>query len=423
MRPGSYVQLAQMPVTANGKLDRGALPQPDAAHRIRPQAYVAPASAVELRLAQMWSEILGLPRIGIHDNFFQIGGHSLLAVRLVARIRDAFGCEMPLLSLFECPTVAELIDSHPEWSEPAPLAAAETGDQCLDETGRDALVLLQMGTSAPLFLFHPIGGGLGSFHPLVERLGPRQTVFGIHAYHDGFGARDASVDEMAQLYVREIRRVQPEGPYRLAGYSAGGMLAFEAARLLRLSGCEVGLLGMIDAESPPFEPGRDVDAATCWRYFLLHMRRRMKQAVGLHDEAIMALDDQQRIEWLCQQIYTKTKTGDFAETVYTEDEIREQFKVYRRNHLARKRYVGLPADVGILFFLAADEPTRRVSPVDGWRPRTHRGVEVVPVAANHYSILLPPAIDVVAARLAQALATKDSRAREGSHDIDESRIA
>ncbi|RQR70570.1 MULTISPECIES: non-ribosomal peptide synthetase [unclassified Burkholderia] len=406
MRPGSYVQLARMPVTANGKLDRGALPQPDAAHRIRPQTYVAPVSAVELRLAQMWSEILGLPRIGVHDNFFQIGGHSLLAVRLVARIRDAFGSEMPLLSLFACPTIAELIGRHPEWSEPAPSAADETGDGCRDETGRDALVLLQMGTAAPLFLFHPIGGGLGSFHPLVERLGPRQTVFGIHAYHDGFGARDASVEEMAHLHAREIRRVQPEGPYRLAGYSAGGMLAFETARLLRLSGCEVGLLGMIDAESPPFEPGRDVDAAACWRYFLLHMRRRMKQAVKQDDEAIMALDEQQRIEWLCRQTYTKTKTGDFAETAYTEDEIREQFKVYRRNHLARKRYVGLPGDVGILFFLATEEPARRVSPVDGWRPRTHRGVEVVPVAANHYSILLPPAIDVVADRLAQALAMK-----------------
>lgn len=410
MRPGSYVQMEQMPMTPNGKLDRKALPHPDAAHRIRPQEYVAPASVTEHTLAQLWAEVLGLARVGIRDNFFRIGGHSLLAVRLVARIRETFGTQVSLLALFERPTIAELVGRYPEWverlqaSSPPGVVAPHSGAHDELRNPQDALVLLQTGTSAPLFLFHPIGGGLGSFDPLIARLGPRQTIYGIHAYHNAFAGRaDVSIEEMARLYVHDVRRVQPVGPYRLTGYSAGGMLAFETARQLREADCEVSLLAMIDAEPPLLEVGRDVDPDACWRYFLNHMRRRMKNPGGFAVETGMSLSEPARIAWLCACTYTKTKTGDFADTIYTSAEISDQFDVYRRHHLARKRYVGVPADVDILFFVAAEEPSRDISPADGWQACAQRGVEVVPVAGSHYSILLEPNVSVVAQRLETAL--------------------
>ena len=410
MRPGSYVQMERMPVTPNGKLDRKALPHPDAAHRIRPQEYVAPASATERKLADLWAGVLGLARVGVRDDFFRIGGHSLLAVRLVARIRETFGTHLSLLALFERPTIAELAERYPEWETRLPEsneAGAATPRADRDEASRharDALVLLRTGASTPLFLFHPIGGGLGSFDPLIARLGADQTIFGIHAYHDGFAGRvDVSIEEMARLYAREIRRVQPVGPYRLTGYSAGGMIAFETARQLREADCEVSLLAMIDSEAPPSVLDRDVDPDACWRYFLNHMRRRMKNPSGFAVETGMSLSESARIAWLCTGTYTKTKTGDFAETIYTSAEIRDQFDVYRRHHLARKRYAGLPSDIGILFFLASEEPLRELSPAAGWDAYTEQGIEVVPVAASHYSILLEPNVGAIAQRLEEAL--------------------
>lgn len=407
MRPGSYVQMERMPVTPNGKLDRKALPHPDAAHRIRPQEYVAPTSAAEHALAALWADVLGLARVGIRDDFFRIGGHSLLAVRLVARIRETFGTHLSLLALFEHPTIAELAARHPEWAARLPEsseAGAATPARDAPHNPRDALVLLRAGTSAPLFLFHPIGGGLGSFDPLIARLRPDQTIFGIHAYHTAFAGReDVSIEEMSRQYVNDIQRVQPVGPYRLAGYSAGGMLSFETARQLREAGCEVSLLAMIDSESPPSEVGRDVDPDACWRYFLNHMRRRMKNHAGFAVETGMSLSEPARIAWLCTCTYTKTKTGDFAETIYTSAEIREQFEVYRRHHLARKRYAGGAADVEIVFFLASEEPSRDLSPVDGWHAYAQQGIEVVPVAASHYSILLEPNVGAIAQRLETAL--------------------
>ncbi|WP_186150215.1 amino acid adenylation domain-containing protein [Burkholderia gladioli] len=405
MRPGSYVQMERMPVTSNGKLDRKALPHPDAAHRIRPQEYVAPTSATEHRLAQLWAEVLGLARVGVRDNFFRIGGHSLLAVRLVARIRETFGTQVSLLALFERPTIAELAERYPEWA--ARLPGPDQADASVAGTAGeplDALVLLRAGSSTPLFLFHPIGGGLGSFDPLIARLDQDQTIFGIHAYHDAFAeAPEVSIEEMARLYLYDIRRLQAVGPYRLAGYSAGGMLAFEAARQLREAGCEVSLLAMIDSEAPPTEVGLDVDAQACWRYFLEHMRHRMKNPGGFAVETGMSLSEPARIAWLCTCTYTKTKTGDFAETIYTSAEIRDQFEVYRRHHLARKRYACSSADLEILFFLASQEPARQHSPAQGWLPYARRGIELVPVSASHYSILLEPGVGEIAQRLATAL--------------------
>lgn len=239
MVPAQIVVLPTLPLTANGKLDRRALPEPDAAAG---REYRAPQTDTEQAVARIWAQVLEVERVGLDDNFFDLGGHSLLALTLTAALQDRLGLKVRLDQLMQYPRLSELLQRvqgpSAEVSPRVPLNQASAG--------------------APrLFCVHPGGGTLFGYYPLARALEATWQVDGLlcRSFVEPTW-RDSSLEQMAQDYVQAIRRVQPQGPYHLLGWSLGGALAVEMARLLREAGEPVAFLGLVD----PFVPG--VGAAT-----------------------------------------------------------------------------------------------------------------------------------------------------------------
>ncbi len=237
MLPAAYVILDRFPLTPGGKVDRRALPTTEMAGSLKDKASSTPRSALERQLVQIWEEVLGVKPVGIRDNFFDLGGHSLLDIRLLARIENELGINLPLIMILKSPTVellAEAIQSgefSPEWSILAPIQPA--------------------GSKPPLFLVHGLGGGVLDYAAIAEKLNPDQPLYGLMA--SGFtsgGEPDHSIEAMALRYIEAVKSVQPHGPYLLGGYCYGGVVAYEMARLLHSQGEQIALLAMIEGYAP-----------------------------------------------------------------------------------------------------------------------------------------------------------------------------
>ena len=232
MVPSAFVLLKTLPLTLNDKVDRQALPAPGQTQRERGTPSLAPRDQLEFRLTRLWEKVLGVRPISVQDTFFDLGGHSLLAVRLMAQIEQQFSKPLPLALLFEAPTVEQLahILRQNGWSAPFSL-----------------LIPVQPnGSRPPFFCVH--GSGVGS---LTQYINPDQPLYALQPYGLDGKRAPATVEEMAKGYLREIKLLQPNGPYFLGGFSAGALIAFEMAQQLRKQAQEIGLLILLD----PSEPG------------------------------------------------------------------------------------------------------------------------------------------------------------------------
>jgi amino acid adenylation domain-containing protein len=230
MVPAVFTWMEALPRTTSGKLDRRALPEPDGG--VDGAEHVPPKPGMEERLAAVWKDVLGVDRLGAHDDFFDLGGQSILATRLVARLRGELGVDVPVAMLVQAPTVEAMARA---------LAAGE-------RAVRLPLVPLQtFGDRPPLFMVHPAGGHVICYRGLAVSLAPDQPVYGLQprGLEDGMEPID-SLPEMAAYYVEAIRRFRPRGPYRLGGWSFGGVVAWEMARQLRAADETVDLLALLD---------------------------------------------------------------------------------------------------------------------------------------------------------------------------------
>jgi amino acid adenylation domain-containing protein len=262
MIPAEFVVLAEFPLTANRKVDREALLAAEYDPRDRSQSgrargnigqdggesFVAPSNHVESVMSAIWSEVLGVERVSVHDNFFELGGNSLSAMRLIARLRSELGMEMPLRCIFISPTIASLA-SHISY------VPAELGYRYTSEVPEwNCLVPVQpKGTRTPLFFvagFQSADDTLFVLSHLIPHLGLDQPVFGFRPRWTQGGADYASVDELVQEFLTELRAVQPHGPYLLGGWCVGGIAALELAAALTRQGEEVKMLLLIDTERP-----------------------------------------------------------------------------------------------------------------------------------------------------------------------------
>ncbi|MEU8122447.1 amino acid adenylation domain-containing protein [Spirillospora sp. NPDC049024] len=245
MVPAAVLELDAFPLTPNGKLDRKALPAPDFSAGTTGRE---PRTSREQVLCELFAETLGLEGVGIDDGFFDLGGHSLLATRLVGRIRSTLDVEVTIQDLFEAPTVADLaarIDAEPDGD---PLAIL--------------LPIRRTGNRPPLFCLHPAGGISWTYSGLLRHLDEDVPIYGLQARGLKGTERPAgSLQEMADDYIRHIRSVQPSGPYRLLGWSFGGVMAHLVATLMQAQGADVATVVILDSYPSLPEPDAAADPA------------------------------------------------------------------------------------------------------------------------------------------------------------------
>ncbi|WP_405410867.1 non-ribosomal peptide synthetase [Maribacter sp. Asnod1-A12] len=232
MLPHEYIKLAELPITLNGKLDRKSLPEDTNIITSKVES-IQPFTKAEKLVSEVWKECLFLDNVNLNDDFFELGGHSLIAAKVMTRLEEKSGQRLPLSSLFEYSTVKSLasllkIEEHTvTW---------------------DAMVPIQPnGSKAPLFIVHGAGLNILSFKTLKDHMNPDQPIYGFQA--KGLNGKEellTSVEEIAAHYNEALVATQPKGPYMLAGYSSGGIIAYEMARQLMDKGEEVSTLALLD---------------------------------------------------------------------------------------------------------------------------------------------------------------------------------
>ena len=233
MVPTTWVELKSIPLTPSGKTDRKTLPVPDLSYLNA--LYTKPRNQIERGMLGIWQDLLGYEQVGINDNFFELGGHSILAVQIVSAVRRKLSVSISILDLFAYPTIAGLSDLI---------------DQ--GKTSSSVFVPMQNGDGkVPLYIICGCGGTVFNFTGLVRLLHPKQPVYGLQQPADAncLEKFPDTVEEIAALYIREILKRNPGGPYALSGHSAGGIVAHEMAIQLRNSGRKVAFLGLFDAGS------------------------------------------------------------------------------------------------------------------------------------------------------------------------------
>ena len=263
MAPATFVFLDSLPLTPNGKVDRKALPAPDRNRSELEASYVAPRDAIEVQLTKIWEKVLGHKSIDVQDNFFESGGHSLRAVQVVHQIREVFGKTIPVMALFQAPTVEQLAEVLRE-----------------EEPLRDwaSLVPLQPNGSKPPFFF------LAGRSHFGDRLGPDQPVYRV-VYQDLDREQPfVRIEDMASHSIRSVRKIQPDGPYYLGGHSPGGIVAFEMAQQLQRQGEKVALLILCECWAPDSRPpmSSTLSAYRLWKKVSYHFHRT--RSVGARQE-------------------------------------------------------------------------------------------------------------------------------------------
>ncbi|MEM9482660.1 MAG: amino acid adenylation domain-containing protein [Cyanobacteria bacterium P01_F01_bin.116] len=233
MVPAKVVPLETLPLTPNNKIDVRALPAPSSIMTEEEMVYVAPRTPLEDTLAKIWAEILGLPKVSIQTSFFELGGHSLQAIQAIAQITNSLEVELPISALFQAPTVEQMAkllgetSAKVSWSPLVPLQAR--------------------GTKQPFFAIHGGHGEVLFYQLLAEYLGQDQPFYALRARGNDYpDMPHQDIKEMAACYVEAMRKIQPEGPYRLGGTSLGGIVAFEMAQQLRTLGQTTELLVLFD---------------------------------------------------------------------------------------------------------------------------------------------------------------------------------
>ena len=252
MVPSAFMFLESLPLNANGKVERRALPAPELSRKTAQESYVAPVLPREQQLVQIWEELLGVQPVGIRDDFFELGGDSLLAVRLFDRIAQVCGKRLALATLFGGATIEQV--------------ARALGEETQAQTRAPLVVVQAGGSRRPFFFLHGqwTGGALYS-RELARHVGPEQPFYLLEPYRFDGLAVPPTLQEMAAAHLETLRSVQPEGPYLLGGWCNGGLVAYEMARQLYAQDQAVDLLLLMDADAPApkFKRDRRVIVGLC----------------------------------------------------------------------------------------------------------------------------------------------------------------
>jgi len=388
MLPSAFVVLGCMPHTPAGKVDRNALPPPPRESAdLFGDEYTPPGNETEERLARLWCDTLRVDRVSSRANFFDLGGQSLLAVSLFAKIEKEFGRKLPLATLFASPTIEGLALA---------LTAGNT------KTTWSSLVPIQRkGSKPPLFLVHGAGGNVLLYRSLGERLAPEYPLYGLQSQGlDGKSEPLRTIEAMAGCYLREVRKVQPKGPYYLGGYCLGGTVAYEMAQILSREGEEVQLLAMLDTYN--FSRALKVSL----RSFLLQKAKfHLANLVHLRpDRMVKYLKEKTRLALGGELANLMTSMpGSSRENGVSRATSGVEAEVQGINDHAAETYDPKPYPGVVSLFKPRFNYKFYPDPKMGWGDLALGGLDIVEVAVNPHSMLLEPYVQVLAAQLKERI--------------------
>jgi aspartate racemase len=388
--PSLFVPLEALPMTPAGKVDASALAA-RGGPRVSADETVAPHDLLEVQLKQIWERVLGLRAISVRENFFDLGGHSLLAVKLFSQIEKVTGKHLPLATLFEAPTIEQLarVLKHGGWTAPwSSLVSIQPG-----------------GTRRPFFIIHGVGGNVLNFHDLARHLGEDQPVYGLQSRGlDGKLPPVTRIEDMAAHYIREIRSIQPTGPYALGGMSFGGVVAYEMARQLAADGEKVALLALLDSyalghsELIPITERYRREMGVWTRRVKMYWRNLFHAPPGGRARYVRSKLKtlRRRLQSRVWQIVYKvlSKSGRTLAPAL--------LSVKEANFMAAKDYVTKPYSGRVTLFVASEQPIEG-DPRDVWSHLALGGVEVYQIPGDHVTLLEEPNVQVLSERLQACL--------------------
>lgn len=363
MVPTAYVVLPKFPLNPNGKVDKKALPAPQYKAQTMRAQHVAPRDHLERVLGSIWSHVLGVERIGVHDNFFDLGGHSLLGLRILALVEQQLGKSFQLQAFFQAPTIAQFADllkeggTEVKWTNLSPIQPE--------------------GSKAPFFCVH---GDEANYY-IPRYLGTEQPFYAFfHQGDDGSPIRFTTVEDIARHFIGEMRSVRPHGPYLLGGYSFGGIVAYEMAQQLAAAGESVPLLALFDTYDP-LEYVADMQRERKWYDPVKHAlyARMGRRALRQH--------------------------GHIANT-----KVRHHYIISTYDQ-AIKDYRPKPYDGMITVFKA--EATTGPDHM-GWQALAKGGLEIVIVPGDHYSLIKEPHVRHMTGELGRCIDRSLSTAAVGN---------
>jgi FkbH-like protein len=357
--------------------------------------YAAPRTDTERELCRIWGELLGVERVGIHDDFFALGGSSLLAVRLFVQIEKALGKTLPLVVLFQSPTIEKL---------------AHAIEQRKEHGSATAIVPIQTaGSKPPLILIHGAGGGiLWGYANLASHLGQDQPVFAIEPRLAAAGHTSLTVEEMAEQYLADLRAFQPTGPYYLGGYCFGGYVAYEMARLLTQAREAVGLLALIDSAAP----NGSYDRVPWWRpTFYFRFLRNTPYLI----QDFLRMDRPERRRFLARKLgvvkrkifrrgQRKERMVDIQEYIDPVNFPDEELRLWQVHLNAGGLYKPKPYEGCVTLLRTRGQPALCSFDGDyGWGELAMGGVDVRIVPGWHEGIFVEPDVRSLAAQMAACL--------------------
>ena len=406
MIPFAFVKIPAVPLTPVGKVDRAALPAPVPA--ASPARRLSARDPLEARLLALWEEVLGIRGIGVKDDFFALGGHSLVAVRLMRQIERLFGQALPLNVLYTHPTVEDV----------ARLLLRRERDRFR----LPAQVLQEDGGRPPLFFFHGDLNGAGFYcRDLARHLGPDQPVYAIHPLGLDGGRVPATIEAMAEEHLKLIREVQPHGPYQIGGYCNGGLVAYETARRLAEAGERVQPVVLIAAAADTrlrrvrslvrglarwlgLGEEETTDYFGRMRYLadrLAALRPRARLALALETAATLAHEMLARVRGAPLSLFARTPIpADAGTSVRVADELLSH-ETYARYFTAVMAYVPRPFAGRLMVFWPEQEAPRHPRARQlGWAPLAEH-VEVIWVPGDHHTVVTQHAELIARMTLAQ----------------------
>ncbi|AWN22234.1 hypothetical protein DKM44_02435 [Deinococcus irradiatisoli] len=383
--PSVFVMLDALPLTPSGKLDWRALPEPSVA---APVSALSPETLLQQQLVELWQELLEHKPVGINDDFFALGGHSLLAIRFVVQLEQRLGIHLPLTAVFEAPTIAAL---------------ARRIEQ-KDHQTSPMLPLQISGDSAPLFCFQAYGATRATIAKLGSLLNHQNLYFfniwSLETYTLGTPDKIApslshtayTVESLAAEFIKNVKLIQPAGPYFLYGYSFGGLVVYEAAQQLKRMGDKIGLLILVDTYAP-LPACRNLQS---WlqntNYWLADELRRLK-----HAPQAFLRHQRSRIKKLIYRTHAKTNGREDHQLFSTLE---------RNTFAAAKTYRAYPIDVPVIYFKAAQRPLYEPLLYWNWDAFLNKSAKKITLDGDHHSLFDDQHIKSLALEIDTALAAQ-----------------